>query len=111
MSADILFWDSYLSLWAPDTKTFYYEDLVDDPSPFLRYVAKCLGRPYSKASGNSLKIQRDATTEEWLIKFRKDLRNSEILQDAYPARLPLPTLKNALKVLRRQRTNPHPYLF
>jgi LPS sulfotransferase NodH len=80
------FWRAYLSLPELGSLQFVYEELQDDPNPYVQAVAALLDveapevRPVS-----SLRIQRDGVTEEWTARFREDAAKRgaiEVLADA-----------------------------
>lgn len=67
------FWRSYLQLLALDFRQFVYEDLQQDPKPYLETVADFLGVPVPENTRDSkFTIQRDSVTEEWMMRFRED---------------------------------------
>lgn len=67
------FWRSYLQLAGLDCRQFVYEDLQQDPQPYLEAVANYMGVQVPEDTANSkFTIQRDSLTEEWIVRFRED---------------------------------------
>jgi len=65
------FWRAYLDLSQLPSRHFVYEDLLDDPQPYLEAVAGLLDVPVPAAVPVSqFKIQRDDLTEDWVSRFR-----------------------------------------
>jgi hypothetical protein len=58
---------------ALDFRQFVYEDLQQDPKPYLEAVADFMGVPVPEnISDSKFTIQRDTLTEEWMMRFRED---------------------------------------
>lgn len=67
------FWRAYLSLSELDFRQFFYEDLQQDPKPYLEAMADLMEVPVPETTPVSeLRIQRDNLTEEWTTRFRED---------------------------------------
>lgn len=105
------FWDSYAAAQDLPVQRFVYEDLVPDPSPFLRAVADAMGKPAPQKAESELKIQRDATTEEWVERFKADMRVRDILDNLTPSRPARRTLSNLTRFLRARQLKPLPYSY
>jgi LPS sulfotransferase NodH len=67
------FWRAYLQLSELDFRQFVYEELQQDPKPYLEAVADFMGVPVPETTPVSeFTIQRDDITEDWMTRFRKD---------------------------------------
>lgn len=67
------FWRSYLQLSGLHYRQFVYEDLQQDPKPYLEAVADYMGLQVPEHTGDSkFAIQRDTITEDWIVRFRED---------------------------------------
>ncbi|MER8491190.1 Stf0 family sulfotransferase [Mesorhizobium australicum] len=67
------FWKSYLQLSGLDFRHFVYEDLQQDPKPYLKAMADFMGVQVPEDVAKSkFTIQRDNVTEAWMVRFRED---------------------------------------
>jgi len=76
------FWRGYLALLGFEAMLFIYEDLLDDPTPFVSHVASSMGAEAPAQLESELRVQRDEITEEWLERFRSDLARRDIVLNA-----------------------------
>jgi LPS sulfotransferase NodH len=97
ISASYAFWDSYCSLRPVQQALFIYEDLIEDPTPWLAACAAFTGRPIRKRppKPGRLAVQRDARNADWIARFQADLvagdmGGADLLAGLYPARRSLP---------------------
>ena len=74
------FWEAYLRLADLPYDHFFYEDLLDDPHPYVASVARQLSveMPSGELATN-LRLQRDSRTEEWAERFQSDARSGDLL--------------------------------
>lgn len=105
------FWESWVSMLDLPATRFVYEDLVDDPSPFLNHVADAMGKPHPENAVTDLRIQRDDTTAEWAARFKKDLKERDFLLNLTPSRAPAPNLGNIGRFVARKPMKPLPYSY
>lgn len=105
------FWNAYLNLRQLETQDFIYEDLLDDPAPFVDSLARHAGYTVDSLPESKHAIQRDATTEEWLVRFTKDVAVNGIVAASTPTRQPPSTLSNLVRLIRGKPLKPYPYTF
>lgn len=105
------FWESYVEMYGYPADRFVYEDLVENPTPFLASVAEAMGAPMPDVPKSELRVQRDQTTEEWLERFREELANRDCLDNLTPARLPARNLSNLRRFLTKSQMKPYPYYY
>jgi LPS sulfotransferase NodH len=106
------FWQSYLDITGEQAKHFVYEDLMDDPSPFLNHMADCLGQARPAAlPPTDLKIQRDDTTQHWREQFLEEIKTKPFLDHTTPSRPINRSLSNIIRMLRGRQVKPYPYGF
>lgn len=88
IGASYAFWDSYCELRSLRQELFVYEDLAEDPGPWLAACAAFTGRPLRQAAAKPtrLNIQRDARNEDWAARFRQELAQRDVLAGLYPAK-------------------------
>ncbi|WP_250888737.1 Stf0 family sulfotransferase [Mesorhizobium sp. dw_380] len=74
------FWEAYLRLADLPYDHLFYEDLLDDPRPYVASVARQLAveMPSGEFKTN-LRLQRDACTEDWAERFQNDARSGDLL--------------------------------
>ncbi|GLQ79250.1 hypothetical protein GCM10007881_27680 [Mesorhizobium huakuii] len=74
------FWEAYLRMSGLPYDHLFYEDLVDDPRPYIASVARQLSveMPSGEFRTN-LRVQRDTRTEEWAERFQSDARSRDLL--------------------------------
>ncbi|MEI9426509.1 Stf0 family sulfotransferase [Mesorhizobium sp. Cs1299R1N3] len=74
------FWEAYLRLADLHYDHFFYEDLLDDPRPYVASVARQLSveMPDGEFETN-LRLQRDDLTEDWAERFRNDVKSEDLL--------------------------------
>jgi LPS sulfotransferase NodH len=92
------FWNAYLDMARFAPEHFVYENLVEDPGPFVNACARLLDvQPQDHLTSN-LKVQRDQATEDWVDRFRNDLTTKSPLAHASgrPASRNLRNLKRFL---------------
>jgi len=93
------FWRSYLALQGFPAQVFVYEDLSNDPAPYLELVSHHFGEPVPEAR-SAHEIQRDPQSTDWRARFEADLDQYGIPASAYQQSQPERGLANALNVLR-----------
>ena len=103
------FWSTYAMTQAMPFEIICYEDLLDDPSPFLNHLAGELGVTVSGPTETKLGIQRDALSAEWRERFQQDAGKYDILAEAHLRAIPVRTLHNARQFLRKGLTTPFPF--
>ena len=99
------FWNAYLRLNGVTATHFVYEELLADPSPFVREAARMLDVPFPERLQTDLKIQRDELTEEWLAAFKDDVKRESPLSHA-SGRPASRTFQNLKRFFRRQPLTP-----
>lgn len=100
------FWSAYLDLFELDHDLLYYEDLVDDPAPYLDALSKHLEVRIDDVPVSALKVQRDDLTEEWLARFRLDLARVGFLSQLPKGATPR-TVRNLALFLQRKPMKGH----
>lgn len=90
ISRSYAFRDALLEALALDARTFHYEDLLEDQSPYMEHMAALLGAPPPPPRTSGLANQRDARTEEWFERFRADARRQGVLDYASDRTMTLP---------------------
>jgi LPS sulfotransferase NodH len=81
------FWETYLELHEMDHETYVYEDLVEDSTPCLVSIAQHLEVDVPEVWESHYRIQRDAKTEEWRERFKKDVKKYGVVGPAVFRRL------------------------
>ncbi len=66
------YWRAYFGLRDLKPDSFAYEDLVSDPSPFLRALTSHFGVEPPAELRSVLQVQRDASTDLWIERFRAE---------------------------------------
>lgn len=84
------FWNTLVGAMELSARTFVYEDMLADPSPYLDHMADLLGQPRPGPQKSAFTIQRDARTEEWRDRFRADARRNGVLDFATTRAATLP---------------------
>jgi len=93
------FWHTYLALQSFSYQSFIYEDMVQNPTVYLKSVSAHFDE--ALPDGESLyKIQRDPQSADWRTRFDLDLEKYGIPASAFQQKQPEPGVANALKVLR-----------
>ncbi|WP_137929502.1 Stf0 family sulfotransferase [Mesorhizobium comanense] len=74
------FWEAYLRITGLPYDHLFYEDLLDDPAPYVASLARHLSvdMPEGEFETN-LRQQRDSHTEEWVERFQDDARSKDLL--------------------------------
>lgn len=103
------FWKVYQIAAGIDIRTFYYEDLFEDPSPFLEHLADHFGVEIPSEPLSRLAIQRDELTIEWRDRFEADAGKTEILDILHGREPAARTLGNLGRFLRKEQTKPFPF--
>lgn len=67
------FWDAYIQFRGWPCEVMYYEDMVKDPTPYVKCVAEHANVEMPDIPHSSLEIQRDDLTEEWLKRFKEQI--------------------------------------
>lgn len=98
------FWSQYLTMLGLQPRHVVYEQLLENPAPFVEIVAAYMDvSPPLQYSPSTLSIQRDGLTEEWVARFRSEAKAegiiSLLLDDERPAAR---TLSNLRRFLRRR---------
>ncbi|RUW56614.1 Stf0 sulfotransferase [Mesorhizobium sp. M00.F.Ca.ET.151.01.1.1] len=74
------FWEAYLRLADLHYDHFFYEDLLDDPRPYVASVARQLSMEMPDGEfETNLRLQRDDLTEDWAERFRNDVKSEDLL--------------------------------
>lgn len=105
------YWRTYTDLTQANAKHFVYEDLNIDPSPFVNFIADCFDEPHPQKMVSTMTVQRDALTEEWLLRFQAESKNMKLIQNLVPSRMPSRTPRNILRFLRKKSFKPYPYAY
>lgn len=74
------FWEAYLRIGNLTYDHFFYEDLLDDPRPYVESMARQLSveMPEGEFKTN-LRLQRDTHTEDWVERFQNDAKSKSPL--------------------------------
>ncbi|WP_244277715.1 Stf0 family sulfotransferase [Mesorhizobium erdmanii] len=74
------FWEAYLRMADLPYDHLFYEDLLEDPRPYVASVARQLSveMPNGEFRTN-LRLQRDNRTEEWAERFQSDAKSRGLL--------------------------------
>lgn len=74
------FWQAYLRIVNLPYDHFFYEDLLDDPRPYIESMARQLSveMPEGEFKTN-LQLQRDTHTEDWVERFQNDAKSKSPL--------------------------------
>ncbi len=97
------FWNAYQLIGGMDVVRFAYEELVNDPSPFLDWSAKTLDVTYDRCPATTYAIQRDSETEIWVKKFT-DPSSEAGLAALTLGRVPDLNLKVLGRMMRRRQS-------
>jgi len=73
------YWKTYLAVQEREHTAFVYEELLADPTPFLQALAAHVGIKDIPPFESDCKIQRNAETEEWVARFKKDIQSQNFL--------------------------------
>ena len=73
------YWDAYLGVNGYEYESHVYEDLLPDPTPYLNSLVEFLEVDHDGDWNTELRIQRDNKTQEWLERFREDIKTKEII--------------------------------
>jgi len=93
------FWRSYLALQNFPHQCFTYEELCQNPEPFLAAAAAHFEVPLPKGE-SAHEIQRDQLSDDWRAHFDSDLATHGIPASAYEQKQPERGWGSALNVLR-----------
>ena len=99
------FWRAYLAMSNIAFDHFFYEDLVDDPSPYLTTLARHLEVEPSQSTSTDMKVQRDQISMEWRERFLRDAAGKNLLAHADTSDIPARNLGNLLRFLQRKSLN------
>ena len=103
------FWESYVALRDIIPVRFVYEDLLNDPSPFVHEIAKHAGVDDIEEIESDLSVQRDEESEKWRLRFLSEARDKDFIQATTPSRIPSRKLSNILKFARGKQMRPVPF--
>lgn len=92
------FWDSYLGLLGLPYKTFTYEALAEDPSPYLAHISQHLEVPNTDNFQSNLKIQRNKTSLDWRARFLDELKTNGLHPSVFGFTQPKPGIGNTLRM-------------
>lgn len=95
------FWEAYLHLHDLEHEILCYEDLVDDPSPYVAALARHLDVPVPAVPDSTFRIQRDAVTEEWRARYKEDLHRLGFLRQIRTGG-PTRNLRNLVDFFRKK---------
>jgi trehalose 2-sulfotransferase len=74
------FWEAYLRMADLPYDHLFYEDLLDDPRPYVASVARQLSIEVPNCEfRTNLRLQRDSCTEEWTERFQSDAKSKGLL--------------------------------
>ncbi|UCI31619.1 Stf0 family sulfotransferase [Mesorhizobium sp. B4-1-4] len=74
------FWEAYLRMTDLPYDHFFYEDLLDDPRPYVASVARQLSIEMpNREFKTNLRLQRDNHTEDWAERFQNDVKSQGLL--------------------------------
>jgi LPS sulfotransferase NodH len=74
------FWEAYLRMADLPYDHLFYEDLLDDPRPYVASVARQLSIEVPNCEfRTNLRLQRDSCTEEWAERFQSDAKSKGLL--------------------------------
>lgn len=96
------FWRAYLNVRNLAHEELSYEDLISDPSPFIRILADHLQVEAPSELRTDLKIQRDDVTEEWMQRFEADMAGKNGLESAAIWRPASRTPENLMRFFRKK---------
>jgi LPS sulfotransferase NodH len=105
------YWASYLALRNLEFDTFYYEDMVTDPSPFVETVARHAGIADLPPMQNETSIQRNQSTEDWKARFQAEALSADIIVSSAPSRPAKRSLVNLGRFFRKKQMKPGAYAF
>ncbi|WP_417250256.1 Stf0 family sulfotransferase [Celeribacter sp.] len=105
------YWRSYTGVISEDIQHFIYEDLLDDPSPFVNHIADHFGVTHPTKLESSLTVQRDETTEKWRVRFLEEAKTRDFIDSTTPSRLPGRSPRNLIRFLRKKPLSPYPYAY
>lgn len=105
------YWHTTINIRQLKTKKFVYEDLINNPNSYIECIADHAGVKVHNIPETSLKIQRDEKTENWLERFREDIRTLNIVDASTPQRQPRRDMSNALRFFKGKAMKPFPYSY
>ncbi|TPM15141.1 Stf0 family sulfotransferase [Mesorhizobium sp. B2-3-5] len=74
------FWEAYLRMADLPYDHFFYEDLLDDPRPYVASMARQLSIEMpNREFKTNLRLQRDNHTEDWAERFQNDVKSKGLL--------------------------------
>ena len=79
ISRSYQYWDAYLGVNQYDFDSFVYEDLLPDPAGYLESLTEFLDVNYEGEWETELRIQRDNKTNDWLERFREDVKKQGVI--------------------------------
>jgi LPS sulfotransferase NodH len=109
LSRSMQFWTAYLLAMGLDHVEFVYEDLLDDPGPYLDHLAGSLGVARVTPATSRLSMLRDDTTEAWRTRFLADAGSIDLAEIAHGREQPSRTLANLGRFLRKRPMRPFPF--
>ncbi|MDK1373543.1 MULTISPECIES: Stf0 family sulfotransferase [unclassified Sinorhizobium] len=105
------FWQGYLDLLGVPFTEFAYEDLANDPSPFIAHIAGQLRVSPPATAETTMTVQRDDLTEEWIARFNEDCSSGDLLK-AYDRREHIPgKMRNFAKLATGKLKPRYPFAF
>lgn len=97
------FWSKYLDMLGLPHKHVVYEEMFEDPTPFLEAVAEHMGvAAPAERPASSIQIQRDGLTEEWAERFRSDAAANGIIDLLLEERPAVRTLSNLRRFFKKR---------
>lgn len=105
------YWSTYLGLRQFRAASFVYEDLVENPRPFVECVGNHSGTTVTSIPQSKHSIQRDELTENWLARFIQDASTKGIVAQSTPSRQPRTTISNLVRLVGGKALKPYPYTF
>ncbi|MEZ5846645.1 MAG: Stf0 family sulfotransferase [Geminicoccaceae bacterium] len=83
LSSAFEFWHTYCLIRGIGDRRYVYEELSDDPRPWLGEYLDHMGETVEISLKTGMTVQRDAQSDEWAERFTSEARQSDILASAY----------------------------
>ena len=89
---------------------FSYEDLLPDPTPYVRAVADHAGVQDLPDYNTKLKVQSDTKSKEWQDRFVRDVKVKGFVDSTAPSVYPKKKLSNVIRWMKGAPLKPYPYI-
>ncbi|MEZ5824916.1 MAG: Stf0 family sulfotransferase [Geminicoccaceae bacterium] len=83
LSSAFEFWRTWCEIRGVGERRFVYEDLLDDPSPWLAEYLDHTGERLDIPLQTRMSVQGDEQSEAWAERFREEAKSADILNGAY----------------------------